>query len=407
VYEIRIPVSEFLNRALNASLSCDYVAFLILIARTADAETLQEELIRRWESFDDLTYDQILVISPKTSEYQRNACVRHHREPMGFVNNGLSFGCGDTGEWSLKFWGRSNPRGVRSKEPFAGGEYSPRRPRHEQEKKAALTAAATETARYFGIPERWLPCVVLLSLRDRRIFILSVNQSVSLYAFVRTLLIDYEGVSSINSMKSHTRSLETKRWELAMIRREAEVDIKNLNDLLQNWHRQRDALCKLLEKVGTESDLAANYASSFIKWLREEIKTPKDISSKSEEFLSIVQDVASNGIIPSYLANRLRKRLPRAIRKKLDNPILLEEKSIIRSVHKRKSEIKQSNNEIKRLESEKQRFMIQLESTKAGNPFSKAVLLAAHSENYQIEDVKLKLPRPYTSVIWVYMSRHG
>ena len=73
---IDIPIGQFLEKALQElSLHHDYSAFLVPIARTADGEKLQMELIDQWESIDNLTYDQILVISPRLPEKRAIATI--------------------------------------------------------------------------------------------------------------------------------------------------------------------------------------------------------------------------------------------------------------------------------------------------------------------------------------------
>jgi len=195
--EITIPVREFLDRSLAASISCDYAAFLVIIARTADGEPLQDEILRHWESFDDLTYDQILVISPKSQKdtYPDDSAVVRQQDwrkpPEGYVNKGLKFGSSLISEWEKSFWNTRPSRRVPFYTDFSG-THTPRRPPSAKEKKAAFTASATDTARYFGIPEAWLPCVVFLSLRESQLLVFSVGQALSLYSFVRDVLIAYE-----------------------------------------------------------------------------------------------------------------------------------------------------------------------------------------------------------------------
>ena len=80
--ELDIPISEFLDRAIRASTASDYLAFISVIAKTADGEFLQNELLRDWESLDDLTTDQILVLSPKSRISNQDAIVHHPRRRL-------------------------------------------------------------------------------------------------------------------------------------------------------------------------------------------------------------------------------------------------------------------------------------------------------------------------------------
>jgi hypothetical protein len=83
VLELTIPIDEFLSRAIAASTAADYLAFITIIARTADAGFVQDELIQHWESLDDLTADEILILSPKSNQGGDFACVPHSRTGAG------------------------------------------------------------------------------------------------------------------------------------------------------------------------------------------------------------------------------------------------------------------------------------------------------------------------------------
>ena len=90
--EIDVPLSEFLIlRALAASIRAKYLSFITIIARTADGEFLQDELLRHWESFDDLTGGEILLLSPRLTDHTYPATVKYWREPAGLVSQGLKF----------------------------------------------------------------------------------------------------------------------------------------------------------------------------------------------------------------------------------------------------------------------------------------------------------------------------
>jgi len=75
MFELEIPLSQFLDRALFASVQTKYLAFVTIIARTADGGFLQDSLIRDWESLEDLTGDEILVLSPKSANQTHTAMV--------------------------------------------------------------------------------------------------------------------------------------------------------------------------------------------------------------------------------------------------------------------------------------------------------------------------------------------
>lgn len=130
--EIDVPLSEFLDRALAASIRAKYLSFITIIARTADGEFLQDELLRHWESFDDLTGGEILLLSPRLTDHTYPATVKYWREPAGLVSQGLKFASVPNEAWEGKFLsvGPTRYRRASMLDPFDrfGARHSPRRP---------------------------------------------------------------------------------------------------------------------------------------------------------------------------------------------------------------------------------------------------------------------------------------
>ena len=319
-----IPVGEFLDRAINASKSSHYLAFISILARSADGDYLQSEMLRNWESLDDLTADQILVLSPKTQTGTDDAVVRHPREAAGFVNSSLSFARDGTKSWEQKFWAGSSPMPPPPQSPLSwlGAVHSPRRPQNEIEKKAAMTASVSETARYFGIPESWLPCVVTLSLADQRVLIVSVDQWFSIYALLRAVLIDYE--PTVRKMAKY----KTRLAELPSVFRRTENAIGNARSPLKtkehaqahvanSWTEQIAASCRMLEAVSAASLRCREFSQFLCLWLNDQVDTPLDFDSQFDSWFSLATSGAIKEI-PDYLVERLKTRLPGAIQRKKD-----------------------------------------------------------------------------------------
>jgi hypothetical protein len=291
--ELEIPIAEFLDRAIVASASSDFLAFITVVARTADAEFLQNELLRHWESFDDLTGDQILVLSPSSDGDHNYASVPHGREAQGLINRRLRFGSRPSTDWQDEFW-RARPSNPKSEPRFyesLGARHSPRRPPNEAEKKAALTATAGETSRYFGIPEGWLPCVVVLSIPDKTLLVISVDEWFSLYAMVRTALIDYEPVVSSRE------KLKRRATELSWERRRKEEEIAKARSILRatestdahvagSWMEQIQAASRMLKAVADYSSECRVFANFLLDWFQDKVETPTDFESRWQSWLT-------------------------------------------------------------------------------------------------------------------------
>jgi hypothetical protein len=399
--ELLIPISQFLNRAIAASASSDYLAFITIIARTADGEFLQNELLRHWESFDDLTADQILILSPKSARDDYDAFVRHWREPAGLVNHTLKFGNPPTRDWDGKFW-NSSPVST-SKEPgfydALGGTYSPRRPPDEADKKAAMTASASETARYFGIPERWLPCVVALSLSDQQVLIISVDEWFSLYALIRTALIDYEPV--VRTREKHKKradelllAVRRKEEEIAKARSPLNAAKNHLAHVAASWEEQIEAASRMLATISETSPPCRAFADFLVEWLHDRVETPPDFDAQWQSWLA---PIAAGAIdeIPGHLVLRVKARLPRTIQRK-QNGYLAETSSTVAATRQAEElcqrTVAQCHIEIEQFKLERSQLLSDVAELKTANPISRSLLATAAREHYHATNAKIGLP---------------
>jgi len=397
--ELLTPITEFLNRAIAASNSCDYLAFITIIARSADAEFLQDELLRHWESFDDLTEDAILVLSPKSHTGGYGACVHHGREPAGLVNRRLVFGSRTTGQWEHAFW-QAHPVNMTAKRKFyedLGAVHSPRRPPEETEKKAAMTAAASETARYFGIRESWLPCVVVLSLSDRNALIVTADQGFSLYAMVRTALMEYEPiVATRENLKKRVSEVvdgcRRNDEEIAKARSTLDSSKQVVAHVAQSWSEQIQAAGRMLKAVSALSPESREFADFLIEWLQNDIERPADFDEKWRLWFASIAD-GKRGEIPEYLAVRIKKRLPGTIERKMagylagTSPIVDAMKEAEREYNETATRCR---GDIDRLKDEKARLLARISELKEAQPISQCFLAAAVRENYQLEGVRVE-----------------
>ncbi|GHO96521.1 hypothetical protein KSF_065690 [Reticulibacter mediterranei] len=211
---------------------------VVPIARTADGQELQDELIRDWYSLDDLTSDHILVIMPRPSR-------RLSRAEFQYVGDEPDF-CEDLsvleGRPSAELKNKLKRYGSKEGNPVTnyGLPSSLLFSRESEERKEALTRAATETARFFGIPERYLPCIVVLSPKEKQIFLLPFYASFSLYAFVKSLTIEYQPV--IESMQA----IKERRKELQKIEQTMPETNKELKTVITRYRSKKENTYKIL-----------------------------------------------------------------------------------------------------------------------------------------------------------------
>lgn len=394
-----IPISQFIEWAIKASLACDYTAFLLLIARTADGARLQDQLLKQWDSFDDLTYDQILVISPSLSRNinrdnfsARVQGLRLNRIPEAIVTEGLTFNTSTSKRWDKSFFNQSES----STSSGLEGAYVPRRPGSLQEHRAAMTSVATETARFFGISEAWLPCLVILSIQEQHISFITVDESFSIYQFVRSLLVEYEPTTK--EIQIIEKEILRSKDKLNESQRALYRMISNQEQLNREWDEKLNTIFNSLEKVAFISKEFAEIALFIKQYLQEEIDTVLDIEQRVEEFLCTLEKEAfSHHYKIRKDANKLRKKLPLAIQKirgKFAPYSSANEKNVSIEIDGLEKEIKSLN---------KQLYNIRIK-----NKFSDSVISSVTEIGFCIEEANIHLPDTHPLENWqaTWLRKH-
>jgi hypothetical protein len=179
---IEMPTSDFLAAALDAAESCDYPALAVLIARTADAGKLQKHILDDWSSLDDVTADQILVVTPASSAERYSQAVvfnPDHKEHGEAATSEALLVQGQSPRWDRSFWELAT-------------RHQTTAPGARRDWKTALTRSATETLRFFDLSEDMAPCLVLLSLGERRLLIFRGLGKTDLYTLLRKIITEWE-----------------------------------------------------------------------------------------------------------------------------------------------------------------------------------------------------------------------
>ena len=190
---VEIPISSFLKKALNASLNSNYLALMLLVARSADANDLQDGFIRQWESLDDITHEQILFLVPRPSNAEEaKVTAGDGVERHAVVSSVMTFVGTPSGNWSDAF-DKSSPETNLAFDLLCNqyGEYRQKQPDLDAQR-AAITASATETASFFGLGESMIPCLLVIVPPEKQIFAIHLPNVFSIYSFTRSMLISCE-----------------------------------------------------------------------------------------------------------------------------------------------------------------------------------------------------------------------
>ena len=280
-----------------------------------------------------------------------------------------------------------------------GGIHSPRRPKDEIEKKFAMTTSVSETARYFGIPEHWLPCVVVLSLADRSVLVISVDQWFSLYAVLRAALIDYEPiVNSIQRYKTRFAELPSavRRTEEAIghARSPLKTQQRAQAHMANSWKEQVAAACRMLASLSEASQQCREFSDFLSVWLQDKADTPSDFNARFESwFLPIANGTAKE--IPEFLAERLKARLPGTVQRKQEG-YLASLAPTVTAVQQLEdtcaATVAKYREQIEALKLEEVHLPERISELATANPISRSFLATAEAAQYYATDAHLRLP---------------
>ncbi|WP_157430168.1 hypothetical protein [Actinomadura oligospora] len=306
-----LPVDIFLRHVLSASEDCGYAGVVLLLARTADARSQQEEVTRDWASVHDVTGPMLAVVCPVPYPQDgprpvRGGGVPHPEGSIAVGVEGLTLNCPQVGTWSSfptrYWWSLEGERGFRGL-----GERAARISLSAEEHHAAWTQATTRTASYFGIEESLLPSVLVLSMWERRGVLLAVDERVSVYSLFKKLVENMgpaprrleELAREQAEVDDHLPQLAQALWDWEVARRRVPLE----------WPRQVDALDRHLGEV---EYLDASLVGDCRRRLSEIRDTGGSDRELAENLLRVI-DLLPPG--PEAIKMNIRSGLPKRIRR--------------------------------------------------------------------------------------------
>ena len=180
MWKAPVNAREALPYVVDAARRDGYLGLMVVLARTAEARTLHEELSRDWTSIHDVTGHRIAVLCPDPSFVENPEEVPHHTGTEStatrFWENLTLDDCGGLRHTRL-LTGDGSWKGV----PVA------RPPYPDDVQQAAWTEAVSRCAEFFGIPERRLPAVLVLCFRERSDVLIQLRPQTSLYRLCKRI----------------------------------------------------------------------------------------------------------------------------------------------------------------------------------------------------------------------------
>lgn len=193
---ITVPVeaADYLPYVMDTAASEGYLGLMVVLARTAEARSLHEELTRDWTSIHDVTGHALAVLCPEPRFVRRE--TRRAREVPGMEPAEQAAYHAE----ALRTHRLLSRSALRDFPPFdytrlvAPGSRRPpgmRRtplPEHPpQEHHAAWTEAVARCARFFGVPERRLPALLVLCLREERGVLIQLREDTGVYRLCKEI----------------------------------------------------------------------------------------------------------------------------------------------------------------------------------------------------------------------------
>ena len=206
MWQVPVTAREALPYLIAAARRERYLGLMVILARTAEARTLHEELVRDWTSIHDVTGQNIAVVCPDP-QFVLGASEKEVRYYA-------------TENSATRYWSnltldeaRNLPHTrlvIPGQSSIAHGRPVPFSPYPAEVQQAAWTEAVTRCATYFGIRESRLPAVLMLCLRDERDVLIQLRPQTSIYRLCK-------GIASLPGYEAEDEDLLKERDVLAKL----------------------------------------------------------------------------------------------------------------------------------------------------------------------------------------------
>jgi hypothetical protein len=255
-----VPMTEdFLDSVIETSRSCDYDGLVIVLARTADAETLHDGLIKTWPSLHDVTDSLFAVLCPDPARLVPGDAI---------VDNPDGPSVGSIDGFTLRYSSR------REAARFAKSLWSRYKPTADgADHQAAWTEATNRCANYFAIPESHLPAILVLCLWQNVAVLILDPSELPLYRLIKHTMERLgeapkslrEAINARDEFEHELRVSQESSDKAFSRQKSSELD---LDESIRNL---RGALEQLSGYVGSE-ELSGCIESSLIEGCREALQ---------------------------------------------------------------------------------------------------------------------------------------
>ncbi|MET7499897.1 hypothetical protein [Streptomyces microflavus] len=177
-----------------------------------------------------------------------------------------------------------------------------------REHQDALTAAATEMRKFFGVSEKLLPCAVIVSLQEKKAFALGLNDVPSLYVLLKQIKIGLEPVTT----EIDKRDAELARAKEARLALRSDGALGNLREradsLCATWNRHVTRLAsELVSIAGERTDEDASLCRWMARRLGQNTSLTDDEQKSARTLVRLLSEAGIHGRLPRRLRRTLAK----------------------------------------------------------------------------------------------------
>ncbi|WP_326654764.1 hypothetical protein [Streptomyces sp. NBC_01750] len=312
-----LPVNAFLRHLLSASATSGYLGTVLLLARTADARTQHDELNHDWTSVHDVTGASLAVLCPIAPPDHDGPLtgggVQHPWRPQAAGVAGMTLNLPslrDDATFETAFW-RSLEQGDAYGE---FGQAAGSRPHSSDVHERGWTRATTSAAAFFGIHESLLPCLLVLSMRERHGTLLAVEESLSVYRLFRQLIVHMgPAPAQLAELLWEQRTVD---WRLSRLTQDRVRYQNAVSYVPIEWPVQIDALGRHLGAVEhLAPDLIADCRGRLAA-IRDTGESDRGLAEKLRQVIDVLPPESE--LDRQNIRSGIRRRLRRVI-SKLDN----------------------------------------------------------------------------------------
>jgi hypothetical protein len=260
---------QFLRTSFGTLSDGGYAGLAFLVSRSADAPRLHRGLFQEWSAIHDVTGPYLAVITPAPGG-RILLDEELYRTQYGAVVKDVS--CLGGGERISRAVNRTWASSVRMTDVTPSRTASVRR--HQD----AHTTVVGDMQEFFGISESLLPCAVIVSLHEKSMQCVALDDDSSMYRLLKSIKAEIEPVTTRIS-RTEQQLAEAKAVR-AQFRNEQKIENlrSSMAALNRQWADVKGYLVRDLEDAGLTGD-----DDALCRWLAERLRTDRPLSGEEQE----------------------------------------------------------------------------------------------------------------------------